>query len=397
MIRGIIKRVSRNWPGISRTPEQRASWALSRIEDLTRLISEWVWETDADGHLTFVSERVIEVLGVLPIQLLGKRFIDLGRFDGENGNNGAPNWREPFRDVRFEMHGADGRKMNFLVSGLPFYTRDTWQLEGVFGIAGDISERERGEETLRDAKELAESANQARNQFLANMSHELRTPLNTVIGFSDILTSERFGPLGRPEYAEYAGHINEAGRNLLNLIDDILDVTQIETGILELARNRLDVATVIGWCVETVGKGAKDAGIALIVEVAPALPTLLADERRVKQILLNLLSNAIKFTPEGGAVILRAEATADGGMVFRVSDTGVGMTNGDAVRALSTFGQAEGTYARRYQGAGLGLPLTKSLIELHGGTLELTSETGAGTTVLLRFPHDRIVVPSAGE
>ncbi len=368
---------------------------MSRIEDLTRLVSEWVWETDARGCLTFVSERVTEVLGVLPVELLGKRFSDIGVFRTVEGEIREPEWQSPFREYRFEACGERGRKKIFLVSGLPSYSRDTWRLEGHFGIAEDVTGQEQAKAALCQAKEIAESANQAKTEFLAKMSHELRTPLNSIIGFSDILAGEIFGALGKPEYVEYAGDINHAGRHLLKLINDILDVSRIETGTLMIEKNRLDVGDLIAVCESTITSEAGAAGVLFRVSATEPLPTLLADERRVRQVLLNLLSNAVKFTPKGGKVSLDVEITGNRELVFRVTDTGIGISPEELPDLLSNFGQAESAYTRHHQGAGLGLPIVKGLVELHGGTLVVESGIGAGTRATVRFPPERVVFDRA--
>ena len=254
----------------------------------------------------------------------------------------------------------------------------------------DISDGKRVEEAIFTAKEQAEAANRAKSEFLANMSHELRTPLNGIIGFSEIIRCGSLGPIGNDKYTEYAGDINAAGTHLLSVINDILDLSKIEAGTTELHEEEVDATDVLASCLALVKQRAHAAGVAIVCEAEPDLPSLHADERKVKQILINLLSNAVKFTPAGGQVSVRAWFRADGGFVFQIADTGIGIAVKDIPKALAPFRQVDSALNRKYEGTGLGLPLTKSLVELHGGSLDLQSEPGVGTTVTVRFPAWRV-------
>ena len=242
---------------------------------------------------------------------------------------------------------------------------------------------------LRKAHDTAENANRAKTDFLANMSHEFRTPLNSIIGFSGILLSQTFGPIGTAKYLEYAQDINDSGNHLLELINRILDISLIETGAFVLEEQTVDAANVVVSCHRLIEEFARQQGVILEVDVAETRPAIHIDELRVRQILLNLLSNAIKFTSEGGTVLLAARTSPDGGFLYSVSDNGIGMTDDELDLAMSTFGQIQGPLARRFEGAGLGLPLSRRLAELHGGTLDLTSRPGAGTTATFSLPKER--------
>jgi two-component system, cell cycle sensor histidine kinase PleC len=256
-------------------------------------------------------------------------------------------------------------------------------------IITDISERKQTEAALVAAMEAAVAASQAKSQFLANMSHELRTPLNAIIGFSEIMEGQLFGPLGDARYVEYSSDILASGRHLLEIINDILDMSKINAGKYELDEAPMSIAKEIeGALVQVRGRAAEEQ-IETEVKAVERLPELRADARVVRQILINLLSNAIKFTPAGGRVTVSANMLPDRRLRLSVADTGIGMEAADIPKALEPFQQIDGGLARRHKGTGLGLPLCKRLTELHGGELAITSVPGAGTTVTVTFPAAR--------
>jgi signal transduction histidine kinase len=248
-------------------------------------------------------------------------------------------------------------------------------------------------ERLAVAVDGAEQANIAKSQFLANMSHELRTPLNAIIGFSDMIDTQQFGPIGNPRYLDYVKDINKSGHHLLGIINDILDLSKIEAGRANVQdEEEFNLAAVVEATLCMMRPCAEREGVTLEASAEVRGLRLLAVERMVCQILLNLLSNAVKFTPKGGRVVLSAARTVEGGLLVAVADTGLGMAPHEIKIALTPFGQVQNALSRKHTGTGLGLPLAKAMMELHGGTLRVASAPGQGTTVSLLFPPERVVL-----
>jgi cell cycle sensor histidine kinase DivJ len=270
----------------------------------------------------------------------------------------------------------------------PEAARDAGVLPGVVAATRDISERKAYEAALVRARDEAEGTSRAKSQFLANMSHELRTPLNAVIGFSEILNRELFGTLGEERYRDYARLIHESGEHLLNVVNDILDMSKIEAGKFRIVREPLDVGSLVGSCVDVMRHAAEKKEVALAAELVPGLPKLVADKRACKQMLLNVMSNAVKFTDAGGFV--RVTARAEDGMVaLEVADNGVGIAEEELPNLGNPFVQAERSSERSYEGAGLGLSVVTGLARLHGGRLEITSSLGQGTRATIWLPIER--------
>lgn len=250
-------------------------------------------------------------------------------------------------------------------------------------------EREKAEAKLKEAIGKAEEANKTKSDFLANMSHELRTPLNAIIGFSNAMQEGVFGSIDNEKYKEYINNIHDSGEHLLELIGDILDLSKVEANALKLDETNIDLTDIFTAAKQMLQKRA-EAGQIEVTMMAPSdIPTLRGDERRLKQILANLLSNAIKFTPAGGYVSMEARCDEQGAIVLAISDNGVGMTEKEVATALNVFGQVDNGLFSKHEGTGLGLPLTKALVELHGGTLEIVSRKAQGTRITLRFPSER--------
>jgi PAS domain S-box-containing protein len=244
------------------------------------------------------------------------------------------------------------------------------------------------EEELIKARGLAEAANRAKSQFLASMSHELRTPLNAIIGFAEIIKDQAVGPMGLQTYIEYAGHIYKSGAHLLSLINDVLDLSKIESGNAHIVTDAdVNLTLMINDCCQTVGVMAKKCGVILNADISSEAVCVRADGRMIRQILINLMSNAVKFTPEKGAVTVRMRHDPVDGAIIEVSDTGIGMTATEAKVALEPFGQINSHHSRQHKGTGLGLPLALSMIELHGGRLQIKSIRHEGTTVSFNIPN----------
>lgn len=238
-----------------------------------------------------------------------------------------------------------------------------------------------------EERATAVEANMAKSQFLANMSHELRTPLNAILGFSEILTLDGFAQ----KRTEYAGLIHASGAHLLGLINDVLDLSKIEAGKIELHDRILDIGALLSGCAAIVEPKAASAGIALVCAIDGALPELLGDERALKQIVLNLLSNALKFTPAGGEIQVLAWLAPSGELAFAVKDNGVGIAPDDRLRVFESFGQGRHDVTYSEKGTGLGLPIVKGLVEAHGGRVDLDSHVGEGTCITVWLPRERLL------
>ncbi|HZS84592.1 MAG TPA: PAS domain-containing sensor histidine kinase [Stellaceae bacterium] len=492
-----------------------------RLEDITRLASDWIWETDRDLRLTFVSPRVTEVLGFQPVELVGRPFLALGQFAGDESPL-DPARRTPFRDIPFTMRHSNGSERLFHIASLPVFCpasgeflgfrgsardvteqnearqraaqsqsqltqaiesisegfalfdaedrlvlsnrkfvnlfpgaesairprarfadimravvdagaiavppseREAWLAErlrlraaprasfevalsdkrwirvsdhrtadgSTVGIRTDITDLKHREEALYAAKEAAEIASRSKSEFLANISHELRTPLNAIIGFSEIMREQIFGPIGSPQYLEYVGDVLDSAHHLLEVINDILDIAKAEAGKLELSEDEVDIVAIMRSATRLVQERAQRGEVAIHLRLPDDLPPLLADERKLKQILLNLLTNAVKFTPAGGSIEVTARLDGNGDLLVSVADTGIGIAAEDIATALAPFGQVDSKLNRKYEGTGLGLPLCNAMAKLHGGALAIDSVVGHGTTVTVRLPASRVRQPA---
>ena len=246
------------------------------------------------------------------------------------------------------------------------------------------------ENELRLAMIAAEKASDAKTALLSTMGHELRTPLNAIIGFSDLMRQAALGPIGLPQYEEFVVHINDSGNQLLTAINDILEIVRCDSGGLELKENELSVVAIVDDVVKQIAAEADAGGVQIVNEVTDAGILVRAEEPRLKRALLNLASNAVKFSERGGIVRMGVQASADGGLMLTIVDNGIGISAEDLPRIMEPFEQADSRLSRTYEGMGLGIPVARALVRMHGGDLAYESETGKGTTVRIILPAERV-------
>jgi len=382
---------------------RRAENALIEMRQRNELIlgaaADGIVGIDADGRITFANPAAARLLGRRLEEMIGGdvedflRPLQTGR--GEELPIAATLADGRGRQVeKTEICGADGKPLPVRLAVTPVERRLS-SLRAVV-VFDDITSQIDAQRSLRRAAEEAEAANRSKSNFLAHMSHELRTPLNAIIGFSEVMVAETLGKLNHPQYREYAQDIHASGQHLLSLINDLLDLSKIEAGKLELWEEEIDLGTLIQRCRVFIEEAAQNKGVSLALRVADDLPKLRCDARKMKQVVVNLLSNAVKFTPAGGRIVLEAEGDGAAGIVIRVSDTGIGIDPDDLEKVMAPFGQVHAAFNRETQGTGLGLPLSNALVELHGGRLTLESELGKGTTARVELPGRAVVSPAQG-
>ena len=347
--------------------------------------------TDTDGIITYINPKFATTTGYRADEIIGQRpsLVSSGERPAEDY---AELWQTitSGREWRGEFHNKrkDGSLFWELASISPI-KNDQGEITHFLAIKEDITERKQTMEQLVKAKEEAELASHAKTQFLANMSHELRTPLNAIIGFSEILKTEMFGPLGSDQYIDYTASIFDSGQHLLEVINDILDISRIETGALEIREEDVDLRPLARSCLGMVQDRAEAAKLSLHCDCTEGSVNVRGDEMRLKQILINLLSNAVKFTPEGGDVSLRIGVNDQGETEIVVHDTGYGIPADKLDKVLEPFEQVSDIYTRNHEGSGLGLYLVNSFAKLHQGRVKIASEVDQGTTVTVTLPAAR--------
>ncbi len=342
--------------------------------------------TRDEGRYVDVNDSFLRALGWRRSDVIGRTAADINFWKDPSfrGRMLEALKRDGFvRGIPSQVRTPDGEVRDYLysVEAIQFEDEDL-----LLGIGRDVTELKRQADELRRHMESAEAASRAKSEFLANMSHELRTPLNAILGFSEVIGGEMFGPVGHPRYSDYAKDIFASGRLLLGIIDDLLDLSRLEHGKLDIRAESVTVAEIVEACTRLVDGKAREAQVRVVAELPLQPVELEADAMRLKQILLNLLTNAVKYTPQGGRVTIGVSQPQSGEVQFDVADTGIGMTPHEIEIALQPFGQVENAMTRHRQGTGLGLPLAKVLAELHGGRLTIHSTPRVGTRVAVTLP-----------
>ncbi len=346
--------------------------------------------TDRQHRIVRVNDSFVRTFGWSRDQLIGELLPDFIPSD-EGAGDGADFLQRGVRSTgETRLLRADGTTANALYTSaaLELSQRRKFQVTTIM----DITLRKQMEISLRVSKDQADAANHAKSAFLASMSHELRTPLNAIIGFSEIMMNEAFGPIGTRKYIEYLQDVHLSARHLLEIINEVLDMSKIEAGKVELDEQVFNVGELLQSVSRMMVSRAFSANISLDTSVMQGLPLLRADPRLIRQVLINLVSNAIKFSGRGDTIRVSAELRPDGDLQIVVKDEGIGIPSDKIREALEPFGQIhDSSVARDQQGTGLGLPLAKAMVELHGGTLRLQSEENVGTTVTIDLPSRRLV------
>ncbi len=403
--------------------EQELERKTEILETIVQSTANGVSLFDRDLKLVVANRRFVELLD-LPADLLrpGRAFYDIMLYNAERGEYGPGDpvvlaQQRVERAILFEPHQFVRRRHNgtyIQVTGRPVrdgfvttYTDITEQkqaeellhlskvqleervTERTQELEKQLIETARAEAEMRRAKERAEHANAAKGEFLAQMSHELRTPLNSIIGFSDVIRNEVFGPIGNDRYAEYLNGVHSSGTHLLALINDILEMARMEAGKINLTEEPVDLNALVEEVKMQLSQRARAGHVTVRSNLETSVPMIRGDQRRIYQMLLNLMSNAVKFTRANGTIQVSAHRNVDSSLSLKIRDSGIGMTPEEVEKVIEPFTQARGSILNAREGSGLGLPIVKGLIEEHGGTLSIVSAPDKGTTVQLTFPPAR--------
>ncbi len=355
--------------------------------------SDWIWETGPDGRLSYVSDRMAQVLERERDRLLGATLMQAA---GRARRAGT--WRqmaqkmaaqEILREILVPVSTRNGA-MWWQITARPLFAADG-SFRGYRGVGKDVTVRRQSEINVLKAKQAAERESKTKSEFLAVMSHELRTPLNSIVGFSEILAEERQGPHANPDYAEYAKSIHQSGRHLTSLINDILDITRFERGSMSLVEQEVDIVELAEVCLKMCRQAAEETRVGLVENHAFTQLEVVGDITRLRQVLINLMTNAIKFSPPDSSVEVKVERFADGRVAVAVIDTGIGIEAAKLERIFEPFAQVDGGLSRSFGGLGLGLAVARRMARLHGGDVVITSRPGVGTTARLVLPANRVL------
>jgi len=380
-----------------RASEERLQRQSGLLQSTLENMGEGLSVFDAEGRLVAWNAKFVELLDLPTEPTVESNLRDILALQIRRGDFGAveagtldERFSRFYREVPLvrERLTPSGRALQIRRRAMPG--------GAVVSLYSDVTERKAADTTMAQAWAQAELANRAKSDFLANMSHELRTPLNAIIGFSEILSGEHLGPLKNLRYLEYANDIHSSGEHLLSIINDVLDMSKIEAGKLEINDEEILVQDLLSGSVRMVRERARKQLVELVTRIADSHHMIVADERALKQCLLNLLSNAIKFSEHGGTIVVEASIAADGSSVIAIADDGIGMSDDELRRALQPFGQAQASTTRTHGGTGLGLPITQGLIEAHGGVMAVVSAPGRGTRVTITLPPERTRSAAAG-
>jgi signal transduction histidine kinase len=374
-----------------RAGEERLKRQSDLLQSTLENMGEGLSVFDRKGRLMAWNSRFVEMLD-LPADLSNDTTLqDILTLQSARGDFGPVDSKAEVRE-RFEAFFRDVPHVRERLTR----TGHTLQIRrrampggAVVSLYSDITEPKAAEIKMAQAWAQAELANRAKGDFLANMSHELRTPLNAIIGFSEILSGEHLGPLKNPRYLEYSSDIHSSGLHLLSIINDVLDMSKIEAGKLDIHEEEIEVRQLLMGSLRMVRERARKQQIELVCNADDPYLAIFADERAMKQCLLNLLSNAVKFSKVGGRVTVEAHVDAEHRTVIAITDDGIGMSADEQERALQPFGQAHSSTTRTYGGTGLGLPITQGLVEAHGGAMTIVSNPGVGTSVTMTLPAER--------
>lgn len=399
MIRMDENRNMRVIGSLSDTEEhEKAEWALGEAERKYKTIWEnsasGIYQVTLDGYLLSANPAMANIFGFENADIMLREVRNV-----HNELYASPNDRlKIIKNIdphsaqeifEFESLRRDGSKIWTQEIIRPVLD-EHGTLVYYEGSVEDITKRKDAELQLQEAKKESDMANRAKSEFLANMSHELRTPLNSIIGFSEIIRNQVFGPIEPQSYWEYARDIHESGKHLLSIINQILDISKIDAGERELKESRIDMKKLVQSSLDMQMQKIRDAGLIMTESDYSNMPTIIGEDVAIRQILNNILSNSIKFTPEGGRISVLGEMDENQNFRLSITDTGIGLDASEIKRVTSKFGVTDGRFSKSTSGIGLGLSLVQSLMRLHGGEVEIFSQKGIGTTVVLTFPKSRI-------